>query len=170
VLCQRNSQRRCAVNFCKKYLVNDRMVARCGAGIRVEVVDRANCKVYNGELPDVFLEVRCAVAGVDHLTVVQCSKQQRQAEVELVLLQNSAAGSSTSAYLYAAAHSSTSASLFFSRWTWFYRSMSIISDLTSKQLTYPTLYRQPTVLCTSAVFCLASGWLGTCLLLLVLPA
>jgi hypothetical protein len=57
VLCQHNSQRRCAVNFCKKYLVNDKMVARCGAGIRVEVVDRANGKVYDGDLPDVFLEV-----------------------------------------------------------------------------------------------------------------
>eukprot|EP00882_Tetradesmus_deserticola_P025720 GHRQ01028278.1.p1 GENE.GHRQ01028278.1~~GHRQ01028278.1.p1 ORF type:complete len:312 (+),score=125.81 GHRQ01028278.1:211-1146(+) len=57
VLCQHNSQRRCAVNFCKKYLVNDRMVARCGAGIRVEVVDRANGKVFDGELPDVFLEL-----------------------------------------------------------------------------------------------------------------
>jgi hypothetical protein len=34
------------------------MVARCGAGIRVEVVDRANGKVYDGDLPDVFLEVR----------------------------------------------------------------------------------------------------------------
>ncbi|WIA17439.1 hypothetical protein OEZ85_014287 [Tetradesmus obliquus] len=57
VLCQHNSQRRCSVNFAKKYLVNDTMVARCGAGIRVEVVDRASGKVYNGDLPDVCLEL-----------------------------------------------------------------------------------------------------------------
>ncbi|WIA37589.1 hypothetical protein OEZ86_014494 [Tetradesmus obliquus] len=57
VLCQHNSQRRCSVNFVKKYLVNDTMVARCGAGIRVEVVDRASGKVYDGDLPDVCLEL-----------------------------------------------------------------------------------------------------------------
>eukprot|EP00775_Hariotina_reticulata_P002954 gene2954-3239_t len=57
VLCQHNSQRRCTMNFNKKYLVNDRMLARCGAQIRIEVVDRATGKMFDGELPDVYLEV-----------------------------------------------------------------------------------------------------------------
>jgi hypothetical protein len=74
VLCQHNSQRRCAVNFCKKYLVNDRMVARCGAGIRVEVVDRATGKVYDGDLPDVFLEVRSLSGSSDSGAVQQKGK------------------------------------------------------------------------------------------------
>lgn len=33
------------------------MLARCGAQIRIEVVDRATGKMFDGELPDVYLEV-----------------------------------------------------------------------------------------------------------------
>jgi hypothetical protein len=33
------------------------MIARCGAQIRIEVVDRATGKMFDGELPDVYLEV-----------------------------------------------------------------------------------------------------------------
>lgn len=40
-LCKHNPSRRCAVNFDKKYLVNDVLKAKCQAVIRVEVVERA---------------------------------------------------------------------------------------------------------------------------------
>ena len=39
-LCKHNPNRRCAVNFDKKYLVNDVLKAKCQAAIRVEVVER----------------------------------------------------------------------------------------------------------------------------------
>lgn len=41
-----------------QYLVNDRMLARCGAQIRVEVIDRATGRLCDSDLSDVFLEVR----------------------------------------------------------------------------------------------------------------
>jgi hypothetical protein len=40
-----------------RYLVNDRMLARCGAVIRIEAVDCATGSLHEGELPDVFLEM-----------------------------------------------------------------------------------------------------------------
>lgn len=40
-LCKHNPSRRCAVNFDKKYLVNDILKAKCQAVIRVEIVERA---------------------------------------------------------------------------------------------------------------------------------
>ena len=39
-LCKHNPSRRCAVNFDKKYLVNDVLKAKCQAVIRVEIVER----------------------------------------------------------------------------------------------------------------------------------
>lgn len=39
-LCENNPNRRCDVNFDRKYLVNDPLKAKCRATIRVEVVDR----------------------------------------------------------------------------------------------------------------------------------
>ncbi len=56
-LCKHNTARRCSVNFDRKYLVNDKMTARCGSTIRIELVDRATGAVFEGELPDVHLEV-----------------------------------------------------------------------------------------------------------------
>lgn len=40
-LCAQNPQRRCDRNFAEKYLAGDVVKAKCGASIRVEVVDRA---------------------------------------------------------------------------------------------------------------------------------
>lgn len=57
-MCQHNSQRRCSVNFNKKYLVGDKLLAKCGAAIRVELLDRATGKLYDGSLNGVQLEVR----------------------------------------------------------------------------------------------------------------
>jgi hypothetical protein len=52
-LCKHNPSRRCAVNFDKKYLVNDILKAKCQAVIRVEVVERAsNQPIESSELRD----------------------------------------------------------------------------------------------------------------------
>eukprot|EP00878_Enallax_costatus_P008197 GHUV01008570.1.p1 GENE.GHUV01008570.1~~GHUV01008570.1.p1 ORF type:complete len:258 (+),score=48.54 GHUV01008570.1:251-1024(+) len=56
-LCQHNSQRRCSVNFNKKYLVGDKLLAKCGAAIRVEVLDRATGKLHDAGLTGVHLEL-----------------------------------------------------------------------------------------------------------------
>jgi hypothetical protein len=56
-LCQYNTERRCRLNFASKYLVNDRLTARCGATIRLELLERGSGQVYEGEMPDVVLEV-----------------------------------------------------------------------------------------------------------------
>lgn len=48
------------MNFSKKYLVGDKLLAKCGAAIRIEVLDRATGKLYDGELTGVHLEVRGA--------------------------------------------------------------------------------------------------------------
>lgn len=45
-----------------QYLVNDRMLARCGAQIRIEVIDRATGRLCDSDLlSDIFLEVRVRV-------------------------------------------------------------------------------------------------------------
>ena len=52
-LCKHNPSRRCAVNFDKKYLVNDILKAKCQAVIRVEIVERAtNQPVEDASLRD----------------------------------------------------------------------------------------------------------------------
>jgi hypothetical protein len=56
-LCQHSTDRRCTFNFDRKYLVNDRMLARCGAVIRLEMIDCATGAPFEGELPEVFLEM-----------------------------------------------------------------------------------------------------------------
>lgn len=52
-LCKHNPSRRCAVNFDKKYLVNDILKAKCQAVIRVEIVERnSNLPIEINELRD----------------------------------------------------------------------------------------------------------------------
>lgn len=50
----------CGFACCRlpQYLVNDRLLARCGAQIRIEVIDRATGRLFDSDLSDVFLEVR----------------------------------------------------------------------------------------------------------------
>lgn len=40
-----------------QYLVNDRLLARCGAQIRIEVIDRATGRLCDSDLSDVYMEV-----------------------------------------------------------------------------------------------------------------
>lgn len=56
-LCQHSTARRCALNFDRKYVVGDAMLARCGAVVRVEAVDCATGAAFEGELPGVRLEM-----------------------------------------------------------------------------------------------------------------
>ncbi len=43
-LCAHNPHRRCSVNFDRKYLVHDPLRAKCGAGIRVELISKSTGK------------------------------------------------------------------------------------------------------------------------------
>ncbi|KAG1669208.1 hypothetical protein FOA52_001459 [Chlamydomonas sp. UWO 241] len=55
-LCQHNPCRRCVVNFDRKYLVSDLLKARCGASIRIELVDRNTGMPIEEDIPDLRLE------------------------------------------------------------------------------------------------------------------
>lgn len=58
-LCKHNPSRRCAVNFDKKYLVNDVLKAKCQAVIRVEVVERVTNMPVDGHAlqDDIILQM-----------------------------------------------------------------------------------------------------------------
>jgi hypothetical protein len=49
-----------------QYLVNDRMLARCGAQIRIEVIDRATGRLCDSDLSDIFLEVSQLIQAAFH--------------------------------------------------------------------------------------------------------
>ncbi|GAX78271.1 hypothetical protein CEUSTIGMA_g5713.t1 [Chlamydomonas eustigma] len=55
-LCQHNPSRRCVVNFDRKYLVHDMLKARCGASIRIELIDRNTGLPIEEDIPDLRLE------------------------------------------------------------------------------------------------------------------
>ena len=55
-LCQFNPSRICKRNLKQKYLIDDHLRAKCGAGLRVEVVDE-NGQCMTDPLPDMELEV-----------------------------------------------------------------------------------------------------------------
>jgi hypothetical protein len=55
-LCQFNPVRLCERNFGKKYLVSDALKAKCGASIKVEMVDALGQRVEK-DLPSVQFEV-----------------------------------------------------------------------------------------------------------------
>lgn len=57
-LCLHNPCRRCTVNFDRKYLVSDQLKARCGAPIRMELVDRITGQIVEESVPELKLEVR----------------------------------------------------------------------------------------------------------------
>lgn len=55
-LCQYNPSRICKRNLKAKYLIDDHLKAKCGAGLRVEVVDE-NGQCISEAISDVELEV-----------------------------------------------------------------------------------------------------------------
>jgi hypothetical protein len=57
LLLQFNPVRSCERNFHKKYLVGDVLKARCGAAIRVELVDNKGCKVTDSPYSNCEYEV-----------------------------------------------------------------------------------------------------------------
>lgn len=61
ILCQYNPSRICKRNLKAKYLIDDHLRAKCGAGLRVEVVDEHG-QCVTQPLPDMHLEV-CASVG-----------------------------------------------------------------------------------------------------------
>lgn len=60
VLCQYNPSRICRRNLKQKYLIDDHLRAKCGAGLRVEVVDESG-QCINEAAPDVQLEVGAGI-------------------------------------------------------------------------------------------------------------
>lgn len=58
-LCEQNPRRRCTGNFAEKYLAGDPLKAKCGAAIRVEVIDQdSNEAVLPETVGDISLEVQ----------------------------------------------------------------------------------------------------------------
>ena len=71
-LCEQNPRRRCTGNFAEKYLAGDPLKAKCGAAIRVEVIDQdSNEAVLPESVGDISLEVRRS--GVLNIDVGWCS-------------------------------------------------------------------------------------------------
>lgn len=63
-LCTQNPSRRCADNFSGKYLSGDALGARCGAPIRLEVIDRMTGEAVNDDaLANIQVEVRARRRG-----------------------------------------------------------------------------------------------------------
>lgn len=56
ILCQYNPSRICRRNLKQKYLIDDHLRAKCGASLRVEIVDESS-HCYEDPLPDIQLEV-----------------------------------------------------------------------------------------------------------------
>lgn len=56
-LCQYNPSRICKRNLKQKYLIDDHLRAKCGAGLRIEVVDETG-QCVNDAMPELQLEVR----------------------------------------------------------------------------------------------------------------
>ncbi|PNH08853.1 Ammonium transporter Rh type C [Tetrabaena socialis] len=75
-LCHHNPSRRCTVNFDRKYLVNDVLKARCGAGIRVELIDPQTGQPVEDQLPEMTLQLQ---------QQRQEKEWQRQKEQQLLL-------------------------------------------------------------------------------------
>lgn len=57
-LCAQNPNRRCSNNFSGKYLAGDVLKAKCGASIRVDIVNRADLEPATpNAIKDIHLEV-----------------------------------------------------------------------------------------------------------------
>ena len=75
-LCMQNPQRRCDRNFADKYLAGDVIKAKCGASIRVEIINRSTGQALTLEqledagilLEASLLPMRLAQAHPPHLT------------------------------------------------------------------------------------------------------
>lgn len=66
LLCQYNPSRLCTRNLKQKYLIDDHLKAKCGAALRVELVDDSGACYAEGLPPGVQLEVRpCSVLDVN---------------------------------------------------------------------------------------------------------
>jgi hypothetical protein len=73
-LCQYNPSRICKRNLKSKYLIDDHLRAKCGAGLRVEVVDEnGQCVVQPPA--DMHLEVRGGALGVVAAAAVRLPPQ-----------------------------------------------------------------------------------------------
>ena len=84
VLCEHNPKRRCSVNFCGKYLVNDPLRARCGAQIRLELVDGEG-KVFTGAIPGLKLEI-CVLDGNSYVSSCYSSREDEREKLEKSML------------------------------------------------------------------------------------
>ena len=81
-LCAQNPHRRCEGNFAGKYLAGDVLKAKCGASIRVEVLDRTTAESVSAAdgLDDIRLEVSCCnIFTHQHAVVLSCCNIQRLA-------------------------------------------------------------------------------------------
>ncbi|KAK9806750.1 hypothetical protein WJX72_001396 [[Myrmecia] bisecta] len=88
-LCAQNPLRRCEGNFAQKYLAGDILKAKCGAAIRVEVIDRNTMEPVSGEvLGKVYLEM-CILDGKAYASLQDAGRENYEEDIEgCVLLTN----------------------------------------------------------------------------------
>lgn len=61
-LCRNNPKRRCLSNFCQRYFVNDTLQAKCGAPIKLELVDVRSESVFTSSIPGLKVHF-CGIDG-----------------------------------------------------------------------------------------------------------
>lgn len=84
VLCEHNPKRRCSINFCGKYLVNDPLRARCGSQIRLELVDGEG-NVFTDAIPGLKLEI-CVLDGNSYVSSCYSSREDEREKLEKSML------------------------------------------------------------------------------------
>ena len=62
LLCKNNPKKRCVSNFCQKYFVQDTLRAKCGALIKIELVDSGSGEVLTSTIPDLKVQL-CGING-----------------------------------------------------------------------------------------------------------
>ncbi|KAK9817517.1 hypothetical protein WJX74_004575 [Apatococcus lobatus] len=85
-LCAQNPHRRCEGNFANKYLAGDVLKAKCGASIRLEVIDRRSGEPLKaGDLEGIQLEL-CVVDGRAYQGLAESGREQYDDEVDACVL------------------------------------------------------------------------------------
>lgn len=97
-LCAQNPSRRCSDNFSAKYLSGDSLLARCGASIRVEVIDRVTGDaVQDDSLASVQLEVGSGMTQGLGCGAVACTVVEAPCRPNMLLRQSPLAACSGAA-------------------------------------------------------------------------
>lgn len=74
MLCRANPSRICTRNLRPKYLIDDHLKAKCGAAVRVELVDDRDERVLPAQLGVACVEVRAVCIRSESLLAWHCDR------------------------------------------------------------------------------------------------